>query len=197
MTNKTRDFFSLPNLLTILRIILTPPIIVFLFLGEGYRGKIYLFASIVLFTVAALTDFFDGYFARKYSAKTEHGSFLDPLADKVLVISTFLAFYFLDIISFWLIAVIVLRDLGITFLRTFMLKSGSSLNTSYFAKVKTTFQFVAIYLCFLYLIINSYLNIDYLKIYLDSFMFLVAIVTLWSGIDYLIKNKKFCERNCD
>lgn len=190
MTNKTRAFFSLPNLLTILRILLTPPIIIFLFWGEGYRGKTYLFASVVLFTVAALTDFFDGYFARKYSAKTKHGSFLDPLADKILVISTFLAFYFLDIISFWLIAVIVLRDFGITFLRTFMLKNGSSLNTSYFAKVKTTFQFIAIYLCFLYLIINSYLNIDYLKIYLDSFMFLVAIVTLWSGIDYLRRLSK-------
>ncbi|MBD3231226.1 CDP-diacylglycerol--glycerol-3-phosphate 3-phosphatidyltransferase [Candidatus Dependentiae bacterium] len=180
-----KNIFTFPNILTFCRILFTP-IFIFLFLLGGQ----YLLWSIIVFTLAAISDFCDGYFARYLKIKSKFGSFFDPLADKILIISTFFTFYFVGIIHLWVILIIVFRDLVVTFLRLYLVKREKPLQTSYLAKSKTVIQFIAIYICFIFLILNFYFDFKHLKVYLDYFMYFVALVTLWSGIDYLVKNKK-------
>jgi len=182
------NVFSVPNILTFLRIILTP---VFLFLFSA--GEQFLLWSVLVFTIAAVTDFADGYFARYYRITSKWGSFLDPFADKILMMTVFFMFYFSGIIQLWMVIVILGRDLFVTVLRIFMAKRSSFLHTSYLAKSKTVMQFIAIYLIFIYLIFNSWSSdqflISLLSVIVNIFMYFVVFVTLWSGIDYLIKNK--------
>ncbi len=138
----TRDILlNVPNLLSALRIFLIPLFLYLVFL----RTPVAMFWGLFVFMAASLTDLIDGWSARKLNQETELGHFLDPLADKCLVISAFIAFLFLDpLIPFWMVLVIVARDLLITVMRYLSLKKGTALRTSRFGKVKTAFQMVSI-----------------------------------------------------
>lgn len=129
--------FNLPNFLTILRILLVPFFIYCLFQEQNY----YKILAFVLFSFASLTDLVDGYLARKWKQETEFGKFLDPLADKVLVVGAFLALILLDEqIELWMVLLIILRDMLITSLRYIAIKGGKSIRTTRMGKIKTTFQ---------------------------------------------------------
>lgn len=132
---------NIPNLLTTLRVVALPFFIFALFQKEwGYQ----IFAF-VLFALASLTDLIDGYLARKWNQQTEFGKFLDPLADKFLVIGCFVTFLFIhEPIEVWMVVLIVGRDMLITFLRYIAVRSGTSLRTTMMGKVKTAFQMGAI-----------------------------------------------------
>ncbi|HBS47725.1 TPA: CDP-diacylglycerol--glycerol-3-phosphate 3-phosphatidyltransferase [Candidatus Dependentiae bacterium] len=181
--------YFLPNILTLFRILLTPLFLYFIFNENHY------FIAIVIFTIASITDFFDGKVARKYNANSEFGKFLDPLADKVLILSTFAAFYFLNIIPLWFLIIIFIRDLLITCLRIFMIKTGNSLQTSKNAKFKTTFQFIFIYFLFLFLLCKFYFASEIQLLVIASsyilpiFTFFIAFSTIESAMDYLHKIK--------
>jgi cardiolipin synthase (CMP-forming) len=182
--------FYFPLFLTILRILLTPVFLILLFAGKEYFGY-----SVLIFTVAALTDFADGYYARKYNVISSTGIYLDPLADKILIMSAFLSFSVLSIVNFWIILLIILRDVGITFLRTHMSKRGFVMQTSSFAKNKTVFQFFSIYLVFIFMFTDLWLPYSLiplvLKLFVDCTMYFVAVFTVWTGALYLIENKEF------
>jgi CDP-diacylglycerol--glycerol-3-phosphate 3-phosphatidyltransferase len=94
----------------------------------------------VIFFIASITDAYDGYYARKYNQVTPEGKFLDPLADKILVSSAFISFALLDIIEFWMVGLIIFRDLFVTGLRMAMEQKGLSMVTSTIAKAKTVAQ---------------------------------------------------------
>ncbi|MDF3820287.1 CDP-diacylglycerol--glycerol-3-phosphate 3-phosphatidyltransferase [Leptospira sp. 96542] len=132
---------NIPNLLTTLRVVALPFFIFALFQKEwGYQ----IFAF-VLFALASLTDLVDGYLARKWNQQTEFGKFLDPLADKFLVIGCFVTFLFIhEPIEVWMVILIVSRDMLITCLRYIAVRSGTSLRTTMMGKVKTAFQMGAI-----------------------------------------------------
>ncbi|TGN20066.1 CDP-diacylglycerol--glycerol-3-phosphate 3-phosphatidyltransferase [Leptospira idonii] len=132
---------NLPNLLTTLRVLALPFFIYALFQKEiGYQ----IFAF-VLFALASITDLVDGYLARKWNQQTEFGKFLDPLADKFLVIGCFVTFLFIhEPIEVWMVVLIIGRDMLITFLRYIAVRSGTSLRTTMMGKVKTAFQMGAI-----------------------------------------------------
>jgi len=127
-----------PNALTITRIVVTPLLLFLLFLDTlpGYFG------GLVLFVAAAISDYFDGRLARKYNVGTSFGKYLDPLADKVLVLGTFTAFIFIrpDLVPVWTVAVIAARDVAVTALRTWARRRNRELQTSLAAKAKTTVQ---------------------------------------------------------
>ena len=179
--------FTFPNILTLCRILFTP-IFIFLFLS----GEKYLLWSVIVFTIAAITDFYDGYFARYLKMKSKFGSFFDPLADKVLIIATFFTFYFAGIIDLWMVLIILFRDLFVTFLRIYLVKKDMPLQTSYLAKGKTVVQFVAIYLIFIFLFFKYWSSNQLLILILQRtviiFMYFVVLFTLWSVFDYLFKN---------
>ncbi|MCZ8157169.1 MAG: CDP-diacylglycerol--glycerol-3-phosphate 3-phosphatidyltransferase [Leptospira sp.] len=132
---------NLPNLLTVLRV-LALPFFVFALFQKDIEYQVFAF---VLFALASITDLIDGYLARKWNQQTEFGKFLDPMADKVLVIGCFVAFLFIhEPIEVWMVLLIIGRDMLITFLRYVAVRSGTSLRTTMMGKVKTAFQMGAI-----------------------------------------------------
>ena len=175
---------NLPNILSLLRIVMSPFFVIFMIQDEPY----YLLLSLLLIFLVSLTDFFDGYYARKYSLITEIGKYLDPLADKIFVITVFFTFNFIlgnDIFPLWMVALILLRDIFITILRKFYKSKKIHFTTSALAKKKTMIQVVCMHLIILILISNrfSILLIDYDYIY--YVMFFCTCITLLSGFDYI------------
>jgi len=127
-----------PNALTIARIIITPLMLVAL-LSNTFPGLV---IALVLFIVAAISDYLDGKIARSYKVRSRLGTFLDPLADKVLVLGTFVALIFLvpQVVTWWAVALIAFRDLAVTLQRMWAEAHGRSLRTLPIAKAKTGVQ---------------------------------------------------------
>jgi len=183
----------LPNQLTILRILLTPVFIVLLF-SHGYLNKL---IALAVFILASTTDAYDGYLARKYNAMSPQGKFLDPLADKILVLSAFFSFYYLGLYPLWMFVLILLRDVVITGLRTWMLARDTSLETSIFGKSKTVAQMVGIYVLLVFVLLThwhlfAFMNetLHWMEInhVLWGLMFVVTLLTVGSGYHYLHVN---------
>lgn len=129
-----------PNALTISRIVLTPVVLVLLF-SDTLLGQL---GALVLFILAALSDYLDGKLARSLGVRSRLGQFLDPFADKVLVLGTFvaLAVRIPEIVPWWAVALIALRDVTVTILRMWTESRGKTLRTIPMAKTKTTLQLV-------------------------------------------------------
>lgn len=185
---------SPPNQLTFLRIVLTPVFLSFLFSPEPFYKQL----SLIVLIIAMLTDWYDGWVARRWGYVSRWGQFLDPLADKVVSSAALLAFVFLDLAPGWPIWIIVIRDISITWLRSYAEYKGKRFDTAKLAKTKTFVQFVVIYyVLLLYVasetesfqtnfagIITSLL--DYSLIYVLSVI--LALITMWTGIVYIIEN---------
>ena len=185
-----RSIKYLPNLLTIIRILLTPICIYFLIQhhalsNEGFSSEALL--SFLIFIAASLTDAFDGYYARKYNLISRLGTFLDPLADKILVISIFTCFFYMysNIVDVYVIIMIVFRDVFVTLIRLFMEYKGHTMLTSNLSKIKTAIQIIAINIMFISIIFNQ--NLAYSD-YLYALMILTGVITFYTGIDYFLKN---------
>jgi CDP-diacylglycerol--glycerol-3-phosphate 3-phosphatidyltransferase len=189
-------FFSPPNQMTFLRIALTPVFATFL-LSPNLAMQQW---SVVIFSLAAITDWYDGWLARRWGYVTRWGVFLDPLADKVLTSAAFIVFAYLYLVSWWMVWAIVIRDAVITLLRSYAEYKGKPVDTSKLAKTKTFTQYVVIYYILLVFIahqtpaldenfgelINSLL--DQTLIYV--LMIIITTITLWTGIVYIIDNWK-------
>ncbi len=132
---------NLPNILTVLRV-LSVPFFVYLLLEPSMTSRVIAFA---VFALASITDLIDGYLARKWNQETEFGKFLDPLADKALVLGAFVTFLLMSAqVQIWMVLCIVGRDMLITSLRYLAIHRGKSLHTSVFGKIKTAFQMFSI-----------------------------------------------------
>lgn len=190
---------KLPNILTISRIILTPVFLI-LILSENEYMRI---LALVVFTIAALTDFFDGYLARQLDADSDFGNFLDPLADKILTFSGFLAFSLLDphVFPWWILALIIGRDVFITLLRMIAKRNNKVLQTSNSAKLKTAVQMVFIYIglvAFIALSFKSLNEITSAWLFESGalyFLYLgVMLFTVYTALEYVVKNKDIFSR---
>lgn len=129
-----------PNAITVSRIILTPVVLVLLFM-ESFGASLW---ALIVFIIAAITDYYDGKLARTMKVGSRLGKFLDPLADKVLVLGTFVAFAILipHVVPWWSVALIAARDAFVTGLRAWHEAKGRSLRTMHLAKAKTTVQLI-------------------------------------------------------
>jgi len=185
---------TLPNQLTILRIVLSPVFLIF-FLSDSVLMKQ---VSVLIYLVAALSDWYDGWLARKFNYITSWGKFWDPLADKILTSVAFIGFAIVELIPWWMVIIIVGRDVVITLLRVFADMKNYAFTTSYYAKWKTVLQMVFLYyLLILYVAkftyeINSVYG-DLISVLLNKqFLFYVAllitIITFHSGLLYIIRN---------
>ena len=166
-------------------------------------------SALLVFIIAAITDAYDGYLARKYNQVTLEGKFLDPLADKILVISAFISFAVFDIIDFWMVGIIIFRDLFVTGLRLVISSRGFNFVTSKLSKLKTVFQLTIIIVTLIFITIEGLdINIfiptleiikQYRIIYILT-MF-TAIFTAYTGLIYLYTNRivirKFIKDNSD
>lgn len=187
---------TLPNQLTVLRIILSP-VFLFFFLSDLIWMKQ---VSVSIYIVAALSDWYDGWLARKFNYITSWGKFWDPLADKILTSVAFIGFAVVDLIPWWMVIVIVGRDVIITLLRVFADMKNYTFTTSYYAKWKTMLQMVFLYyLLILYIVqftpeINSAYG-DVISFLLNKELIffialLITIITFHSGILYVTRNWK-------
>jgi CDP-diacylglycerol---glycerol-3-phosphate 3-phosphatidyltransferase len=185
----------LPNQLTVLRIILTP-VFFFMFLSEDPLMKQ---ISLGVFIVAALTDWYDGWLARKYNYITSWGKFWDPLADKILTSAAFFAFVFVNVIPLWMVILIVLRDFIITGIRAYADYKGILFRTSRLAQWKTFLQMTFLYYLLLvyagmitpgiYSGNESLFEILFHETFIHVTMLIITIITLYSGISYFYKNR--------
>ena len=182
-----------PNILSLIRIILTPLFIILLF-ADFKMAKVF---ALLVFAIAAITDAYDGHLARKYNQITPEGKFLDPLADKILVLSAFISFAFINIIDFWMVGIIIFRDLFVTGLRFIMSSSGFEFVTSKLSKYKTAFQLTIIILTLIFisiegLDINIFIpTIVIIKEYKIIYMLtaFTAIFSAYTGILYVYANR--------
>lgn len=186
--------FSPPNQLTFLRILLAPVFVAFLFSADPILRQL----SPVVFVIAMLTDWYDGWVARRWGYVTRWGTFLDPLADKVVTSAALIAFVYLDLVPAWTVWVIVIRDILITFLRSYAELKGKPFDTSRMAKTKTFLQFALIYYILLAYIARDteYFRSRYSAL-LDQLleqsllyagMAVIAAITLLTGVLYVIDN---------
>ena len=188
---------NLPNQLTLLRVLLTPVFVVFLMSAS----PLYLQLSLVIFVIAALTDWYDGWIARKMGYTTRWGKFLDPLADKVLSSAALLAFVGLNLIDGWMVWIVIIRDFLITGLRTYAEYLDKPIVTTKGAQAKTFGQFVVIYYILILYVARSVPfiysewggTIETLMHpqVLFGMMLGVTLSTVGTGIAYLFYNRKF------
>ena len=185
---------SIPNVLTLFRIFLTPVFIICLF-SEFFGAQLW---ALVIFIVASITDAYDGYFARKNNMVTDTGQFLDPLADKILVSSAFISFAIMGLIDFWMVVLIIFRDLFVTSLRVLLSRKGFIMITSKIAKSKTGVQVGIIIFTLLFLSLKgfnwvslktsfSFINEYQLVYYLTM---IAVIFTVYTGYTYIQENRK-------
>jgi CDP-diacylglycerol--glycerol-3-phosphate 3-phosphatidyltransferase len=182
-----------PNKLTLLRVILAPVFMVF-FIADNFWMKV---VALALFTVAALTDLADGYYARKFGIITGFGKFMDPLADKILVSSALISFIALHYVSPLPVMLIIGREFIITGLRLLAAYRGVVISPSWWAKIKTFLQMTVVGLILAYAtLLAAYqhyqiptaglASFDY-QYWFNVLVWATAVITLWTGIDYLIK----------
>lgn len=186
--------FSVPNIITYFRFLVVP-IFLFLYFSED---KLLISISIVLYFFGAISDYFDGYIARKYNSSSSFGKFLDPLADKFIVLASLFAFAYQEIVPLWTVVIILLRDIMTTYMRKLSDKKKHNMKTSKLAKWKTFSQFLFIgYVQTLIFIANSELfdiskDATYEFIYSDftiTMMYGLVIYTSFTLIDYIKINK--------
>ena len=185
---------NVPNIITISRIVVTP-VFFWMFL---HQNGIISALSCVLFLIAALSDYFDGWYARKYNEVSSYGEFIDPLADKIFIGSAFIAMAILNIIPWFMVWIVISRDIIATLLRQMAIKKNTVMKTSRSAKYKTVYQFT--FIAYVQTLIfakgTGFFDIPFESlndlIYSDLTwwaMFLVTLFTLYTLIEYIIKNK--------
>lgn len=173
-----RCAITIPDLLAVARVILVP--VVMVLVRSADRLEHAFGYAAILFVVAALTDFFDGYLARRWDLTTTLGAFLDTTADKLLVTGTLFALVSVDRVSIWAAVIIVMREFIVMALRGLVAMSGALIAPSGWGKIKATVQFTAIGLAFLRL------PEPWGPLYLDQWAMWVAVaVTIASGWQYL------------
>jgi CDP-diacylglycerol---glycerol-3-phosphate 3-phosphatidyltransferase len=188
---------NVPNQLTLLRIILTPVFAWFLLSDNPIFRQI----SLGIFIVAALTDWYDGWIARRMGYISRWGKFLDPLADKILSSAALLAYVSLDLVAAWMVWIVIIRDFLITGLRSYAEYHDRPIVTTKGAQAKTFGEFVVIYyILILYVARNTPSIYQEFGPTIDSLMdshvlfgmmLLVTLSTVGTGIAYLFDNRTF------
>ncbi len=170
---------NLPNALTLLRIFLVPVLVVVLLTRARAPGGLFLGAGI--FGLAVLTDYLDGYFARRRNQVTKLGIILDPLADKLLTAAAFLSLVEMGLVPAWMVMIILGRELAVTGLRNVAAGRGILIGASPLGKGKMVSQVVAI---FLLLLSRPFPQLRVLAI---ATLWVVVVLTLVSGVDYFVR----------
>lgn len=172
---------NLPNKLTLFRIFLIPVFILVMLFDIPNK---FLIACIV-FIIAAITDAMDGNIARKHNLVTDFGKFMDPLADKLLVISALICMIEVGLVPGWMVIIIVARELTVSILRAIAAADGKVIAASGGGKLKTISQMIAIPV----LLLGANFNNSLLIMIGDIAILIATLLTLYSGWEYLYKNK--------
>jgi CDP-diacylglycerol--glycerol-3-phosphate 3-phosphatidyltransferase len=160
-----------PNLLTVLRIVAVPVVVVAL-LDETPEGDV---IAAAVFALAALTDGLDGYIARRRRQETTFGKLMDPLADKLLVTAALVSLVSLDRLAAWVAMVIIAREFAVTGLRAVAAEQGAVISASWLGKLKTGLQVIAVF---------ALIAFEPTPLWVDLTVYAAVLVTVVSGLDY-------------
>ena len=171
---------NLPNTLTSIRMFLIIPFVMIMQIAPDGKGR---FAALTIFIIASITDFLDGYIARKNHLVTNFGKFMDPLADKLLVSAAMICLVSMERLPAWMVIIIISREFAISGFRLIAADNGIVIAASWWGKFKTVSQMIMIIL----LIANLGGVFTVLE---NLFMWIALILTVVSLVDYIWKNKK-------
>ncbi len=187
---------NLPNVLTLFRIAIIPPMVVILTMPSRRAA----FTAAALFAIASVTDWLDGYLARRMEIVTVMGKFLDPIADKLMVTAALIMILPMGRAPAWMVLIIIGREIIITGLRGIASTEGIVISASNLGKYKTIFQIVAILGLLLHYNYYWVFGIEHPYFYVNMhnvgifFLWIATIITIWSGIDYLARFFKLLTR---
>lgn len=179
---------NLPNKITLSRVLLIPVFMIFLFLPydigtmtffHDYHLSPSRFIAVCIFAILSLTDWLDGYLARKNNLVTNFGKFLDPLADKLLMTAGFVSLVGLNLAPAWMVIVILSREFAVTGLRLIAAGTGEVMAAAFIGKLKTTLQIISILL----------LLLNFTGIFSSLMLWAAMLITVYSGVEYFIKSK--------
>ncbi len=171
-----KNFFNISNCLTFSRIISIIPVVILLY----FENRITCLIAGIIFALAFITDFFDGYLARKYNQVTTFGKFIDPLADKLMVLASLIMLVHLNRVPAWIAIVILSREFAVTGLRAIAASEGIVIQASASGKNKVGYQIAAL----IPLIIHyPFLGLNSVAIG-NFFLYISLILTIWSGGKY-------------
>lgn len=191
---------NLANKLTVSRIVLTFVFMLFLLYFRGFWPKV---LSLVIYVIAALSDFFDGKLAKERNMVTDFGKLMDPIADKILVLAAFVAFVQMQLVNSFMVMIIIFREILITYLRLFALNKGKVLSAGKAGKHKTLLQMSVIFFILGFIVFKETMlkfftwNPDWEKFFrqgIDIAMWIIVVLTLYSGLSYLWENRKIIAR---
>jgi CDP-diacylglycerol---glycerol-3-phosphate 3-phosphatidyltransferase len=183
------SIWNLPNILTLLRIAAIP-LMVFLLMSPSREAG---FWAAAVFAAASVTDWLDGYLARRMGIVTVFGKFLDPIADKLIVMAALIMILPFARVPAWMVLVILGREIIITGLRGIASSEGIVIAASDLGKFKTIFQIVAIIALLLHYDYYWFFSIRHQLVYVNMhnvgmfYLWIATVITIWSGVDYLVK----------
>jgi len=191
MTNQADhpQIWNLPNILTLMRIAAIPLLVVILLSPTRDAG----FWAAALFSAASFTDWLDGYLARRMGVVTVFGKFLDPIADKLVVMAALIMILPYNRVPAWMVLVILGREIIITGLRGIASTEGIVIPASDLGKFKTIFQIVAIIGLLLHYDYHWFFSVDHPYLFVNMhnvgmfYLWIATVITIWSGVDYLAK----------
>ena len=179
--------------ITFIRVLLIPIFLVCMYLAEKYSFMLYV--SLGIFIIASLTDLIDGKIARKYNQVSDLGKFLDPLADKVLVIAAMAMFCEWGIFPAWALMIVLTREFAVTGLRLIAVGKGRVIAAAWSGKMKTSLTMAG--LCLMLFcngehianLLNTYICPDFMTVFNWVIVGIITFVTLYSGVEYFVKNR--------
>ncbi len=185
---------NLPNVLTLSRIILAVILIFLLEENSAMGNKV----AVIVFTIASLTDFYDGYLAKKRGLVSNFGKIMDPVADKILLLSTIGVLAHIGMVAWWMFIVIAIREILVTVSRLWAMRQGQVLAAERAGKIKTVVQIVAVSAILLYLVAQQseycsfwFYNAQRIWLGINYALMLVAVIlTVYSGVDYFCNKSK-------
>jgi CDP-diacylglycerol---glycerol-3-phosphate 3-phosphatidyltransferase len=182
---KFQKLISGPNKLTLFRIAVIPIIIILLL----FPDRICAFSAAILFSAAAITDYLDGFYARKRGLVSTLGKVMDPVADKLLVSSAFIMLTSLGWLPAWMACIIIGRELAVTGLRNIIAQKGEDISASNLGKYKTGFQIAAIIPLMIH---YPFFNLN-VQVIGTLFLWGALVFTIWSGADYFIRSRRLLQ----
>lgn len=186
---KSGSIWNIPNILTLMRIAAIPVMALLLMSGE----RATCFWAAALFSAASFTDWLDGYLARRMGIVTVFGKFLDPIADKLIVMAALIMIIPFGWVPAWMVLVILSREIIITGLRGIASSEGIVIAASDLGKFKTIFQLVAIIALLLHYDYRWFFSVDHPLLMVNMhnvgmfYLWIAFIITVWSGGDYLFR----------
>lgn len=167
------------NRITVLRMVLVPVLVILMYLQ--FSGHIYW--ALAVFIIASISDFLDGYIARHYNQVSDFGKFMDPLADKLLVVAAMIVFVEQGYMPGWALLIVVAREFAVTGLRLIAVDNGRVIAAAWSGKIKTASTMIGIILMLL-------IGIPYHVTWLNTLVWIVIVLTtVYSGAEYFYKNR--------